>query len=192
MIPNNIYKVFSIVAALLICVLLYDKCNTNNNVKYETKDSIVVITVDSIVNNFDTIYKPKYVSKTVDRFIHDTIIANVDTASILRDYFAKYYYSDTINDSLYKIVINDTLSQNKISFRNVNIEFIERSFKEKTIIRTTPIKNKLYVYGGVFINTNFNIDSHITFNFKRHSFSPGYDISNKKFKFGYSYLIAQF
>ena len=58
--------------------------------------------------------------------------------SILRDYYAKYFYTDTIKvDSLGFIVINDTVTRNLISKRDV---------QSNIFIPTTTVTNTTYLY----------------------------------------------
>ena len=58
--------------------------------------------------------------------------------SILKDYYAKYFYTDTIKvDSLGFIVINDTVTRNLISKRDV---------QSNIFIPTTTITNTTYLY----------------------------------------------
>ena len=58
-----------------------------------------------VITRWDTLkvatkeYVPKYIRKTIVNV--DTFQAPIDTMSILRDYYAKYFYTDTIKvDSL--------------------------------------------------------------------------------------------
>jgi hypothetical protein len=78
--------------------------------KIETKWDTVKI--DSLV------YVPKWRVR-VDT-VHDTIPFNIDTLSILKDYYVRYFYVDTLDfDSLGNIIVNDTVSQNKIISRRI-------------------------------------------------------------------------
>lgn len=128
---NNIQSILIVV--LVIIIFFMRECSGptdgGNNGKTET---IVVETV-----KWDTLKIPEvtYVPRWRTKFIHDTIPADVDTADILKDYFASYYYSDTLKlDSLGNIVLNDTISQNKIVSRNrINNIIIPTVTKEITI-----------------------------------------------------------
>ena len=89
------------------------------------------------------IYVPKW--RTKIKTIHDTTPADIDTLYILKDYYSKYFYTDTLNlDSLGSIVINDTISKNSILFREIH---------PNVLIPTTTITNTVYInkrefYGG--------------------------------------------
>jgi len=102
--------------------------------------------ITEIITRWDTLkvetkeYVPKYIRKTVVDI--DTFQAPIDTISILKDYYAKYFYTDTIKvDSLGFIVINDTVTRNLISKRDV---------QSNIFIPTTTITNTVYLYKKEF------------------------------------------
>lgn len=84
----------------------------------------------------------------------------IDTMAILRDYFARVYYLDTImDDSSAFIAILDTITQNRIHGRK--LYFANR--KPTSIINTTTVlptneKSKLYVGGMVAMNPGDKFD----------------------------------
>jgi len=83
----------------------------------------------------NTKYVPKWRIRT--ETIHDTIPADIDTLEILKDYYAKYFYSDTIQlDTLGSIVINDTVTRNLISMRDI---------ESNILIPTTTITKEIYL-----------------------------------------------
>ena len=108
--------------------------------------------ITEVVTKWDTLkvstkeYVPKYIRKTIVDI--DTFQAPIDTISILKDYYAKYFYTDTIKiDTLGIIVINDTVTRNLISMRDV---------QSNIFIPTTTINNTIYLYkrefyGGVAV-----------------------------------------
>ena len=104
------------------------------------------ITITKTVTKWDTlkidslVYKPQWRTKITT--VHDTIPAKIDTLSILKDYYTKYFYTDTLNlDSLGNIVINDTISKNSIIFREI---------KPNVLIPTTTITNTVYINNREF------------------------------------------
>ena len=105
---------------------------TNVEVKWDT------LKIDSLV------YIPQW--RTKIETIHDTIPAIVDTLYILKDYYATYAYTDTLNlDSIGNIIINDTITQNSI---------ISRKIIPNILTPTTTITNTVYInnnewYGGL-------------------------------------------
>ena len=135
--------------------------------------------ITEVVTKWDTLkvtekeYVPKYIRKTIIDI--DTFQAPIDTVSILKDYYAKYFYTDTIKiDTLGTIVINDTVTRNLISMRDV---------QSNIFIPTTTITNTVYLYkrefyGGISVgSTNQavqNINAELLYiNKKRQSYGFG-------------------
>ena len=82
-----------------------------------------------------TEYIPKW--RTRIETIHDTIPLGIDTAAILRDYYLKYFYTDTMEiDTIGYAVVSDTLSRNAI---------ISRDFKSNILIPTITLKKTVYI-----------------------------------------------
>ena len=129
---KNIQTLLIVVLAVL---LFYQKsCSSTPPVEPQT--------ITEVITRWDTLkvatkeYVPKYIRKTIVNI--DTFQAPIDTMSILRDYYAKYFYTDTIKvDSLGFIVINDTVTRNLISKRDV---------QSNIFIPTTTITNTTYLY----------------------------------------------
>lgn len=129
---KNIQTLLIVVLAVL---LFYQKsCSSTPPVEPQT--------ITEVVTRWDTLkvatkeYVPKYIRKTIVNI--DTFQVPIDTMSILRDYYAKYFYTDTIKvDSLGFIVINDTVTRNLISKRDV---------QSNIFIPTTTITNTTYLY----------------------------------------------
>ena len=113
--------------------------------------------ITEVITKWDTLkvetkeYIPKYIKKTVVEI--DTFQSPIDTISILKDYYAKYFYTDTIKvDSLGFIIINDTVTRNLISKRDV---------QSNIFIPTTTINNTIYLYkrelfGGISVGGMIN------------------------------------
>ena len=110
--------------------------------------------ITEVVTRWDTLkvtkkeYVPKYIRKTIIDI--DTFQAPIDTVSILKDYYAKYFYTDTIKiDTLGTIIVNDTVTRNLILMRDV---------QSNIFIPTTTVTNTVYLYkrefyGGIAIGS---------------------------------------
>lgn len=109
-----------------------------------------------IKHEIDTfeIIKPKIVNKKGEDIYHETIVekevlipAIVDTAALLKDYYSKVLYKDTLHlpDSLGTVAVFDTISQNKILGRTFDAKVKQRIIKETMIVKE-PAKNQVY-YG---------------------------------------------
>jgi len=131
---------------ILAVVLLYQsQCSKKDPVEPE-----VIVTIETkwdTVNVTQTEYVPKWRTKVVTE--HDTIPQDIDTMSILKDYYAKYHYTDTLTlDTLGFLVLNDTISKNSV---------LSRSFTSDISIPTTTITKEIYLnkrefYWGLGVN----------------------------------------
>jgi hypothetical protein len=110
-----------------------------------------------IKHEIDTIdiVKTKVVTKKGEDIYHETIVekevlipAVVDTAALLKDYYSKVLYKDTLvlPDSLGTVSLLDTISQNKILGRTFNASVKQRTIKETMIVKELP---KTQVYYGL-------------------------------------------
>ena len=122
-----------LIIVLVVILLLQKNCSGNDVVEPE-----VIVTIETkwdTVNVTQTEYVPKWRTKVVTE--HDTIPLNIDTMSILKDYYSKYHYTDTLNlDTLGYLVLNDTITKNSI---------LSRSFNTKIQIPTTTITKEIYL-----------------------------------------------
>jgi hypothetical protein len=83
------------------------------------------------------------------------IPVDVDTASILKDYYSKRIYSDTLRiDSLGYVAIRDTISENRILGRFFDARINERTIRETTIVKELP---KVEFYMGVAGRTDVSV-----------------------------------
>ena len=172
---KNIQTLLVVVLAALL--FLQRGCSSTPPVEPEV--------ITEVVTQWDTIkvaekeYVPKYIRKTVVEI--DTFSAPIDTISILKDYYAKYFYTDTIKiDTLGTIVINDTVTRNLISMRDV---------QSNIFIPTTTITNTIYLqkrelFGGVSVSSSptaiQNLNGELLFiNKKRQAYGIGAGINNQ-------------
>jgi len=111
---------------------------------------------------YDTtiIYKPKWRIKKETEFID--VPVNVDTLAILRDYYTKYSYRDTVLVDKYGTgIIKDDVTQNEIVSRQIEWDLDIPIVKETITVKELP-KNQLYIGAGMgldkvnFIN-NVNV-----------------------------------
>lgn len=172
---KNIQTLLVVVLAALL--FLQRGCSSTPPVEPEV--------ITEVVTQWDTIkvaekeYVPKYIRKTVVDI--DTFQIPIDTISILKDYYAKYFYTDTIKiDTLGIIVINDTVTRNLISMRDV---------QSNIFIPTTTITNTIYLkkrelFGGISVGSTpsaiQNLNGELLFiNKKRQAYGVGAGIDNQ-------------
>lgn len=112
---------------LLVVIFFLRWCSTKPIVEPIVKTTVI----EKI--EYDTVYQvtSKYVP-IPGPVIHDTtyIPREIDTAFILKDYFALYPYSDTLHFDSLDIIINDTVTKNKIKNRVLEYELL---YPTKTI-----------------------------------------------------------
>jgi hypothetical protein len=110
-----------------------------------------------IKHDIDTIdvVKTKVITKKGQDIYHETIVEKqvviptiVDTQALLKDYYSKVLYKDTLvlPDSLGTIALLDTITQNKILGRTFNANVKQRTIKETMIVKELP---KTQVYYGL-------------------------------------------
>lgn len=119
----------------------YEVVSHKIDTQYITKKSIV--------------YKPgKDIHK--ETTIYVKMPSDVDTASILKEYYAKSYFIDTIKFPTGEIKIYDTISQNKITGRGVESSFVMARITDTKVVKENP---KASLYAGVgagIVNRNVN------------------------------------
>lgn len=150
---NNIQSV--IIVVLIIIIILQQQCSGPSidfnlfGKKNKQPDAVEGTVITKIETKWDTvkfdslIYIPKWRVR-VDT-VHDTTLKDIDTLSVLKDYYAKYFYRDTLDlDTLGNIIINDTISQNLIIFREINPNI----YIPKKIITKDSLISKHEFYTG--------------------------------------------
>lgn len=114
-------------------------------------DPIIKIKVDTIRK--DTIITKWKSGKDIyhESTIYDTIptLVPADTLAILRDFFAKNIYKDTLTIPEGYISIIDTISKNKILGRQYNAKITQVTIRETKEI-TYPEKKRAGLYVGGF------------------------------------------
>lgn len=142
-----------LLGVLLICVLAQLECGKKpavpgKDVKVNGKKYEVIKTViDTEYVKGDIQWKK---GKTIylEYTIHDTIPQKVDTGVILKDYYAKRIYTDTVSSKYGSIYIKDTVSENKIVGRNIDPVLMIPVVKETQIVKEKP-KNQLFIGSSV-------------------------------------------
>lgn len=137
---RNYFKNIQTLLVVVLAVLLFLQRGCSSTPPVEPKVITEVVTKWDTVKVEKTEYIPKVVEKVVVNI--DTFSAPIDTTAVLKDYYAKYFYTDTIQlDTLGSIIVNDTITRNLISFRDVQSDIF---------IPTTTITNTVYLYKREF------------------------------------------
>lgn len=178
-----------LIFGLILIIFLMRGCSGGNNdnsktVKIDGKKYVVV------KHQIDTVYRE--VTQTVyrdgktiyrDKPIYVTVPGNVDTTEILKDYYAKYVYKDTLKlkDSLGYITIVDTIFKNNLHFRIWDAKINQISIKE-TIFLKDPPRVQMFTGGVIGVDKvniiNFAGPSLVLKDKKDHLYSLGVGYSN--------------
>ena len=167
-----------LIVVLVVIILLMRGCSRNKPISEPKIITETIVKWDTLKID-SLVYVPKWRTKVTT--IHDTVLANVDTAFILNDYYSTYAYTDTLSlDSLGSIIINDTISKNSILFRDV---------QPNIFIPTITVTNTSYIhqrefFGGVSLGVSptaiQNINGEILFvNKKRQAYGFGIGLNNE-------------
>lgn len=191
---NNKYLIliiFALVLALLLCQrcgsLSYKGADKPLKVDTITKTTIKYIGDTSTHTTAVKPPKPVYIYQT------DSFPLHVDTLAILKDYYARYYYVDTIrNDTSALIVIEDIVSKNSILSRQLrfaNRRVSKEITRTETITKTVQPDNKqaFELYAGLTLSGNlhqFGAAPYLQLNWSRYSYLVSYDPVNRVFGIG--------
>jgi len=148
-----------IIVGLIIVVLLMRMCDGEkpqsnegeiidvNGKKYEVvdkKSDTTYIIKDSLIYK-----KGKDIRVEVEVPVY--IPAQVDTQLILKDFFSKRFYKDTIDLGQNSfVIINDTISENKILSRGFNSSITERIIKDTLFLKELPKRQLFFGLQGGF------------------------------------------
>ena len=146
---KDYFKNIQTLLIVVLAALLFFQRSCSSTPPVEPEVITEVVTKWDTVKVEQTKYVPKIIEKVVVNI--DTFSTPIDTVSVLKDYYAKYFYTDTIQlDTLGSIIVNDTITRNLISFRDV---------QSNIFIPTTTITNTTYLYkreffGGISVGAN--------------------------------------
>ena len=152
---KNLAIIGFFIALFVMFACFVSGCNYHKNrFKCPEITTNTVILHDTIIHNVVDTF-PYYIVKTKEIIYRDTIIREVDTAGILRDYFAYHVYDrkwfgvDSItNDSLLYVNIHDTITEN----RSIGNKFEYRILRPQAITYN-QVDNSVhftkYIYTGI-------------------------------------------
>ena len=180
-----------VIAALVIFVLL--EWFNPGGVMPGKKVFIAGKAYEVIKHDIDTvdIVKTKVVTKKGEDIYHETIVekeviipAVIDTMALLKDYYSKVLYKDTLilPDSLGTVSILDTITQNKILGRTFNASVKQRTIKETMIVKELPKTKVFYGLEGGFNKADFvsHVGAGVLINTKKDKiYNLGLGVSNQ-------------
>ena len=189
---KNLLNFKNIVIAALIIFVLLEWFNPGG-VMPGKKVFIAGKAYEVIKHDIDTIdiVKTKVVTKKGEDIYHETIVekqvvipAVIDTMALLKDYYSKVLYKDTLvlPDSLGTVSLLDTISQNKILGRTFNASVKQRTIKETMIVKELPKTKVFYGLEGGFNKADFvsSVGAGVLINTKKDKiYQLGLGVNNK-------------
>ena len=150
----------NIAIAVLVVIVLLEYFNPGGKMPGRTVriDGKKYEVIKHDIDTFEVV-KTKVVTKKGADIYHETIVEKevviptiVDTAALLKDFFAKNVYKDTLRlpDSLGIVALTDTITQNKILGRTFNASVKQREIKETLIVKELPKTQVYYGFNGGF------------------------------------------
>jgi hypothetical protein len=122
----------------------------------------------------DTI--PYYIVKLDSIVYRDTVFKDVDTAAILKDYYAPHYYERIWRDTALTVILKDVIAENK-SIANTFTYQITRP--QQIIIQQPEVTYSRYITFGAglpFKNAkHMTLDLDLTFVTPKYYFGAGYN-----------------
>lgn len=166
-----------IIIIILLAVIYFQNCGDNKQDNIVTIDGkkfgLLKYTLDTVEVTNTTVKKVKGDDIYHETFEIDTAFLPpvIDTQQILKDFFAKNVFKDTLilNDSLGYVFIIDTITKNKLLERSWVAKVKSREIKKEIIVKELP-KNEFY------LGINGNLDKVDYLN----SLGTGLIIKNKK------------
>lgn len=121
------------------------------NIVKEVIDTVEVEKIKEVRKGKDTVY--------LDTTIYVRVPVGIDTLSVIRDYFAKRVYKDTLflPDSLGFVYIVDTITKNSVESRFFRARVKERVITDTKIVKDPP-RDQLFVG----LNSQFGGGSFVT------------------------------
>lgn len=135
-----------IILVLIVVIILLRQCSGEPTPVEPTVITKVETKYDTITKEVPT-YIPKVVTKIIRKVDTVNVTQEIDTLSILEDYFATYVYEDIQKLDSLNLQITDSISQNRIFARSIQYDLI---YPTTTITETKYINaNEFYIGFGV-------------------------------------------
>lgn len=149
------YLLILLLAIGLLSSSFYFGYNYHSDELEQFRDTIIVRDTNTYII-FD--HSPWYhlVLDTVE--YNDTIPFTIDTAQVIKEYFAKYSYTRNWKDSLMDITLHDVVTQNRFDKSTLNYKILRpQTIINNTVVTSTPFN----IYIGLDIPLNNKNDLNI-------------------------------
>lgn len=147
--------------------------------------NLISVTTQKEVVHDTLLYHPPSTAKVTDSIPAATPLV-VDTQAILKQYYNKYAYADTLSDTNLVMILIDTVSRNKIISRKSSYRILRPQLLQTTttVQRVEAQPRKAAFYGGAFLSLSGNGISagpEIMLIKEKHAYALGYDLNTKAF-----------
>ncbi len=167
---NNRFHIFLNLAILLMLFIIFMM-----HCQHKKKDE--KCRFDTIVVN-DTI---RIQSPVRIDHIQVPIPQKIDTLAVIRDYYAKNVYQDTvINTKILSVIVRDTVEQNGLTGREVYYTLHQPVLREK---RNGLSLSSIFAFKSIPVTLNYECEAW--------RFSAGYDVVNRVPVIGVGYRFAR-
>ncbi len=146
---KKIFDIRHIIIVLLLLIALFEFINPrglmpNRTLTVVQTDSIPYAVHDTIPYEVEVEVEVP-VEYEVQVAVHDTILTPVDTAAILKVFYAKNEIKETLNlpNGLGTIALNETISENKVLSRSFDAKVKQKVIND-TIYTPEPKKTQLF------------------------------------------------
>jgi hypothetical protein len=188
-----LWSLAGMLAGFVICGILCEKCTTSRVVTvYDTlyvHDSVLIHVHDSVFTPYKEIDSVPYPVR-IEVIKYDTIWRNLDTFGVVRDYYTKRYYTDTVRDDDIYINIQEQVYMNSIASRDVNYKIL----RPQEVHVSQSVKRNLLSTGAVVYGNGqgAGFAPMITYSNPRWTGGLGYDPFNKAFLIQSTFKIYEF
>lgn len=153
-----LYTLILILIVIIVLMNLFQPKPTDltEYIKIDGKEYILLKSQrDTVWEVRDSII-PQYVP-VPGNTIEVEVPADVDTLTILKDYFAKTTYTDTIQlDSVGYVRVHDTISQNMLWSREASYSYTIPTETITTIVKEKPV-NQVFLGGGANLDASLYV-----------------------------------
>ena len=147
-----------VIIGLIITILCLRSCGVTQDptiIKVGGKPyQVIKHTVDTMyISTTQTVYKPgKTIYKEIPIYVE--IPGHIDSSEVIRDYYSKVVYKDTLKlkDSLGYVAVTDTIFKNNILGRVWDSHVNKMVVKDILIVKELP-KNQIYLGGSLGMNS---------------------------------------
>lgn len=187
---------YSIIAVLIVEIIILQQC------RREPEPEVITVVTHDTIQGDSVPYEvllPKPYPVYKDTGSTKWKFKDVDTCAILKDYFAEYYYQDTMKDDTSALVIlNDMVTENRLQNRKLIFQNRRATVINTTITNYGDIPaHKIYLGAGLnnsVVNFNENtlgLTANVLWVTKnRWAYEAGYDIFHKSFEVTAFYKLS--